>query len=662
MSLLQSTVLLFGTALLTTLVLRVIRVPTVAGFLLAGVLIARFVPPDAVENLAEVGLVLLMFTVGLELSPRRLWTAGRRTVGVGALQIAATTAVVFAVAWIATRGSATAAVVVGVTVAISSTAIVLKWLADRAETDTPAGRVIVSALLLQDLAVVAFLLILPLMAGVGGAHTEASFRADRLAILLGSLVAAWFGLPRLVSVAARLGGRELLALLAVVCAAAGAWLAAEAGWSPALGAFLFGLVLAESDERHQLAAEILPFRDVFNALFFMSIGMLLNVRLVAEQPLAVIGAILAVLIVKALVAGGIARLLGWPVRVSTMVGIGLSTMSEFALPITHEALSIGVIDGRTREWLMAVTVGSMLFGALWLSAAPRLAAMVDAIRLRGRRRIEADAASQDVVSGHVIIVGYGLNGANLARVLRASGIPYTVVEMNRTLAAHARADGCDRVLAGDATGSWMLQRGGVDTARALVVAINDVEACRRIVSLAAQRRPDLFILARSRFVSEIETLSRLGATRVIPEEFETSIELFAHVLKEYGVADNVVAAHVEMVRAGGYRMLRGLPASGTASAELMRVLEATATQTYQLLPDGGAAGRTLRELDLRARTGVTIIAIVRSGKPTTSPPPEMRLEVGDVLVLVGAHAGLEKAKALLRALPAGRTLAEGGMV
>jgi CPA2 family monovalent cation:H+ antiporter-2 len=246
----------------------------------------------------------------------------------------------------------------------------------------------------------------------------------------------------------------------------------------------------------------------------------------------------------------------------------------------------------------------------------------------------------------VIIVGYGVNGENLARVLQATRIAYTVVEMNRATVAQARRQGA-RVVVGDATRRFILERAGLRTARALVVAVSEPQATRQIVAQAHAMRPDLYILARTRYVSEVDALYRLGARLVIPEEFETSVEIFAQVLKEFGVPDNVIEQQVTIVRAGRYGMLRGRPTDASLRAEWLSILEAAVTQTFLLRAGSPACGRTIREIALRSRGGATIVAVTRRGRPVPNPSPDFRLESGDVLVLVGTHRQLDDTRAVL---------------
>jgi len=651
-------VIIFGTALVAAWLMRAIRAPAILGFLVAGIAIGpsglHLISAEKIHFFAELGLVLLLFTVGLELSPGPLLRLGRQLLTAAALQMAVTVLLTAGMLSLALTMSWPAALLAGAAVASSSTAIVLKTLSDRGETDTPAGAVATGVLLIQDVAIILILILLPLFAGRPGSDWRAT--VGRAALALGALVAvtlvARFVLPWLVNQVFRRGGQELMTLFAVLMALAGAWLADLAHWSWPLGACIAGLLLAQTDLRHQLCAEIMPFRDVFNALFFMSIGMLVDLKLLADQAAALSLAIVATLVGKALLAGGAVRVAGWPLRLALATGVGLCTISEFGYVLVKESSELGLVPTEFAAPFVVWAAGTMLLGAFFVpSAGPLAAALAQRVqRERAFEQARRGDGSGAALPGHVIVVGYGVNGRNLARVLKATGIPYTVIEMNRANAQVARQDGGE-VLVGDATRMLILGKAGLATARALVIAIADQEATRRIVAQAHAARPDLYILARTRYVAELEPLYRLGAAQVIPEEFETSLEIFAHVLKKFGVPDNVIEQQVTLVRGGRYAMLRGRPTDRALRAEWARLLEAAVTQTFFVMEGSPACGHTIRELDLRARTGVLIVAVTRAGKPTPSPPPDFALEAGDVLVLVGTHKQLDAAKVALE--PAG---------
>lgn len=656
---LTDVVIIFGAALLAGWVGRLLRASAMIGFLVAGITIGpaglRLIAPEDVAQFAELGLVLLLFTIGLELSPDSLVRTGPRIILAAAVQIGVTAVLTAGAVALFEPLRPTALAVIGVAVAMSSTAIVLKQLSERGETDSPTGTLTTGILLLQDVAVIVAMLLLPILTTAGGGDVSRVVWRTLLSAggMAGVVLVLRVTLPTILAALLRHGGREMLTLFAVLMACAGAWLAGLVGWSGALGSCVAGLLLSTMDVRHQLVAEITPFRNVFNALFFISLGMLVDRDVALTHAWPLLGMIVVTLIGKSMLTALAVGVAGWPTRISVQVGIGLCTVSEFGYVLAAEADEIGLLPDKVLELLIVFAVATMLVGALLVPAAGPIAAAVARRRGGGTdagdRAVDGPSAAKQATAelrGHVIVVGYGLNGSNLAQVLRATRIAHCVVEMNRSLAARAKEDGAPLVI-GDAARADILEHAGLAAAKALVVAINDIAATRRIVAQARAVRPELYVLARTRYTTEVDVLHRLGAQDVIPEEFETSIEIFAHVLKRFAIPDNVIEAQVAMVRAGRYGMLRGQPVTRAAQAELMRVFEATATQTYMLESGSPATGRTIRDLNLRAATGVTIIAVVRGGNPTTNPPADWKFEAGDTLVLVGAHRQLDGAKARL---------------
>lgn len=651
---LKQTVLIFGSALLVAWLFRVLRAPAIIGFLFTGLLIGPsgvgLIPANDVAQFAEIGLLLLLFTVGLELTPETLFRSGPQIVIASLIQMFATIGATAVAIKLGYSAGAVAAVLIGIAVALSSTAIVLKQLADLRQTDSPSGAIITAILLVQDIFIIMVMMTKPMFAAASTASLGAVATRGLLAIT--GLIATTLIIRRVLSPLLRWlvgpGARELVTLLAVFMACAGAYCAELVGWSGALGACIAGLLLAETDLRHQLFADILPFRDVFNALFFISMGMLVDLPAVAPHLPFIAGAIVGVIFAKAAIAAFAVRIAGWPLRLAIQVGLGLCTISEFSYIVAREAAELEIISQNWVKVLLAVTVGTMLLGATLVPISDRIASALSRFAKPGKPippSPDAEAALH-----HVIIVGYGLNGHNLATVLRETRVPFCVIEMNRYLADRARIEGC-RVVVGDAAQSTILEHAGLHDARALVIAIDDQHATRLIVAQAHHARSDLFILARTRYLSELDTLYKLGARVVIPEEFETSIEIFAHVLKEFGIPDNIIENQILMVRSGRYGMLRGSPTTARQRSEILQMLDATATQTFLIPTDSPAHGRSMKDLDLRAKSGATVIAIVRSGKPLTNPSPDTHMQHGDVLVLVGSHAQLDTAKALLAPAP-----------
>ncbi len=648
--------ILFGTAVAVSWLFRVARAPLIIGFLVTGILIGPsvfgWIRSESVEQFAELGLVLLLFTVGLELSPAPLLRTGRSLLIATGWQMGATGVVAAGVVWLAFDQPPRVALLVGLAISLSSTAIALKQLSERGEINTAMGYLTTGILLLQDVIVILVMVLLPLIANVESTHTHGPlFMLWAFGGLIVIVLAGRQFLPVIIRQIVGRGGQELATLFAVMMAGGGAWLASLAGWSPALGACVAGLLLANADIRHQLVADIMPFRDVFNALFFISVGMLVNVDAVLGNGNPILLAVIATLVVKGVLTAGAARLAGWPGRLSWRVGLGLCTVSEFAYVLLHQAEAAGLVTHEFLQLFVAYLVGTMMAGAFLYPIG------IEGLdRLARKRGSDPDAAVEDEsaqveahMHDHVVIVGYGVTGTNLSRVLTSTHVPFCVVEMNPSHVSDAQATGA-HVIVGDAARAGILRHAGIARASVLVVAINDPMAMRHIVSVARAASSTLHIVVRTQYVRELEDLSRLGANVIVPADFEASVRIFSHVLEELGVPRNILAAQIAAVRAGGYGVFRGKSSSSQESLEdLLKVLQISATQTFFLPETSPACGQTLRELDLRNRTGATLIAVVRDRNPITNPEANFRLAPNDVLVLVGAHAQLNEAQTLLSA-------------
>jgi CPA2 family monovalent cation:H+ antiporter-2 len=655
-SILTGIVALLGTALVVSWLFHTLRLPLMLGFLFTGLLIGPtglgLVDASLVPGLAELGLVLLLFVVGLELSPKPLRRGGRTLLVATAGQFLSTAAVGAVGAAVWGGVPALPAAFLGIAVAASSTAIVFRQLYARGEMRSAAGMIASGILLLQDVLIIGVMVVLPLVEHTPGVPWTSTLLRTGLSLVTLVLAAAlaYLALPVVLRRFVRPGGREFLALFAVLVASAGALLAGSLGWSFALGSFLAGLLLSNSEARHQLLADLSPLRDVFNALFFISLGMLVDLDTVARHAPALGLAVAAVLGLKFLLAALSIRGAGWPVRPAVIAGLGLCSISEFGYLLVYEGHGRGLFSAEVFEVFTALAVGAMMGGALLLPLGDRIAMLASKRRARSPQPQAAagDAgAASGALAGHLILVGYGTNGQNLVRALQAVGLPHSVVEMNPRLVEAAQAAGA-AVVVGDASRESVLREAGLDRARGLVVAINDVRATQRIVAQARALRPGLYILARADSLRTIEPLRQAGADEVIPEDFEASIEMVAQTLKRFGYPDNVVESRIAKVRAERYGGALRQEEEGTLERrDFVKVLGAAATATVVLEEDNAACGQDLRELNLRARTGVTVIAVVRQGKPTTNPPPDHRLQAGDVLVLLGSAQQLQQGRRTL---------------
>jgi monovalent cation:H+ antiporter-2, CPA2 family len=649
--LLQDLLLLLLASVPIAFIFNRLRLPTIVGFMITGVLIGPYGlglirDAHAIEVLAEIGIVLLLFTIGLEFSLRRILEMKRLVLIGGGLQVIFTTVLVTGIAYLLGR-PVNQALFFGFLFALSSTAIVLKSYIDRAEIDAPHGRAGVGILLFQDLSIVPMMLMIPILSGREGTSSARIFLTIGIAVLAIAVIifTARTVVPYLLYHIVRLRSPEVFIISVVLLSLGTSWLTAQFGLSLALGAFIAGMVLSESEYSHQIVADILPFRDVFNSLFFISIGMLLSLSALATDLLTVLAWVGALTLGKALLVLAVVRLLGYSLRVSTMTAVGLAQVGEFSFILAKAGVTEGLLSATDYQRFLAASILSMIAAPFLIKAAPRLGYALQSVFAPGsllEPSVVGFNPEEPDMRGHVIIVGYGLNGRNLAKVLRRTGIPYLVMELNAEAVRDARAEG-ERIVYGDATRKEVLHHIGIERARILVLAISDPVATRHTVWLARQMNPDLHIIVRTRYMSEMSDLRDLGANEVIPEEFETSIEIFSRVLREYGIARHVIQRQVGAIRSEGYQMLR-VPSSPVLDmSEIAEALKSASTETLFVEPDYIAVGRAIGELGLRKKTGVTIIALTHEGRTEINPGPETIIQAEDMLVLLGSPEQIDLA-------------------
>ena len=629
------------------------RVPAIVGFLLAGVVIGPgglgLVREVAqVETLADIGLVLLLFTIGIEFSLETILAMQRRILLAGLSQVLLTICAVAGIAVAAGMGTGVG-VFYGFLVTMSSTAIVLRALQDRGEIHALHGRLASGTLLFQDLCIVPMMLMVPFLAQSAQVHATDILWAV-VKSLLALLVIVWAArkvLPRLLRQVALARNREIFVLVIVLLCVGTAWLSAKFGLSLALGALIAGLVISESELSHQVVAEVLPLRDCFSGIFFVSIGMLLDPGTLGRDWLTPVAALLLLVTVKTAVLFLVFWYFYRSIRLGVLLGLSLAQIGEFSFILAKAGVGHQLLSATQEQNFLAASILSMVATPFLIPAAHALMyRRVRARRKKGRVDEVFEAVPTKVrTEGHVIVVGYGLNGQNLARVLRESAIPYRVLELDPELVQKGKAAG-EPIDFGDGTRRDILQQAAIDAARVLVVAISDPAATAHVVSQARRLRPDLHIIVRTRYVAEIDRLYGLGANEVIPEEFETSVEIFARVLQEYHVPRNVISLQVDLIRREHYGAMRGFQLRGRQLDELSGYLVGATTDIFSVSEKSPWVGRSLREIDLRRRNGVTLIAAVRDGSAMTNIGPEFIVQAGDRLFLLGDHKALDGAAQL----------------
>ena len=639
---------LFAAGVLVAYLCYKVRLVPIAGFLLAGVAVGPnalglVTDLDLVQQIAEVGVILLLFSIGVEFSLKEMARLARPIFLGGGVQVGLTIAVVAGIA-LALGVPFGASVFTGFLVAMSSTAIVLKVLAERAESDTPVGRISLAMLLFQDIIIVVMALLVPILAGEGGTGLGIAWALGKAALVIAAvLIGARRIVPWFLDRVARTRRTELFLLaVAAICLGVG-WVASLAGISIALGAFLGGLLVSESDYAEHALSEVLPLQTLFTAAFFLSVGMLLDPVFLFQNLGWVLLAAGGVLVLKAAIAAVGARAIGYPTGVALAGGLALGQVGEFSFVLALEGAAVGLtplaLGDAGSQGLIAVTVVLMILTPLLIAAAPRLAAL--------GRRVEGEPPAPEASGAghggghghgvglvdHTVVVGYGPAGRHLARVLADVGIPFAVSDLNANSLADARTHGIPAVY-GDASREPILHSLGVPGAKLLVIAINDRDATRRIAAVARHMNPTLQILARTRFIADVEALHRAGADVVVPEELETTVRLFSQVLGAYLVPKDEIERQVGAVRQDDYGVLRG----SIQEAHLMVLQgldeEGLHTRAVAVREGAPAAGQTLADLALRQRHGVTVMAVRRGRQTLGSPAGDFRVEAGDRLVMV----------------------------
>jgi len=632
-----------------------LRLPTIVGFLLAGV----FLGPDGlglirnasqVETLAGIGVVFLLFTIGLEFSLGQLAQTGRTVLWAGIFQILITIVVVLLVSLFLGYGIEIS-IFYGFLVSLSSTAIVLRIYNDRGEIDALQGRLATGILLLQDLCIVPMMLLVPVLGQSGKISFPligwAFLKAFLALLIIVSATRTVF--PWLLRQVTLLRNRELFVLFIVFICLGMAWLTSEAGLSLALGAFIAGLVISESEFSHQIIADILPLRDCFSGIFFISIGMLLNLDFLMHNVFSALLNLILIVGIKGVVIFVIFWWFYRSLRLGVVLGLSLAQVGEFSLILAKAGAGYGLLTATSEQTFLSASILSMIVTPFLIQWAQRLAFGIEAVVRAPSGELLSEKKEGGVTTGHVIVVGYGLNGQNLSRVLKEVGIPYRILEMDPDLVNEARAAD-EPITFGDGTRPGVLQKMGIEKARILVLAISDPVATSHVVSQVRRLRHDLYIIVRTRYVAEIDRLYTLGANQVIPEEFETSVEIFARVLQEYHLPRNVISLQVDLIRKEHYGTLRGLRLQGKRLDELTQFLVGTTTDTLLILEGSPAVGQTLAGLEVRQKSGVTVIAVVRDGQSFHNPAPDFRLASGDILVLLGSHKELDEAMGLFSPL------------
>jgi len=656
-ALIANILIVFAVALFVGMIFNRIKVPPLVAFILTGAIVGPYgfsiiKGQDQVANLAELGIILLLFTIGLEFSFKDLWKIRSIAIIGGVLQVALSFAFFGGLALLIGLPP-NQAILMGFLFSLSSTAIVLKILHQRGEMDSPHGSIALGILIFQDLAAIPMIMAIPFLASIpqfsatpllSGEALVSLIINDLVIVLILVALAKWV-IPRVMHEIARTRNQELFLLVVILTCFGVAWMVSFTGMSLAIGALLAGLIISGSEYSHHAASIILPFRDIFTSFFFISVGMLVDVRFLAAHFWFVVFLIAIAIFAKALLATAAPLALGYPLRTAVMAGLALAQVGEFSFIIAQSGFDTGILPSEIYQTFLIVALMTMaatpFIIAIGQPVTGRLCSVPALSHVaRGTCGIDANGKTPHKTD-HLVIIGYGVTGRNLARTASSSDIVYSVIELNPDLVKAARAEG-ESVVFGDATADGVLVHAGIPAARIAVVAINDPVATRKIVGLCRELNPAIFIIVRTRYVNEAQDLHALGADEVVAEEFETSVEIFTVVLHKYFVPRDQIETFISDVRADGYQMLRSRSAAGGTLPDLARHIPHITISSLTVEPGSPLDGVTLGEFNLRKRYNLLILAIRRGSETITGLSGETGLRAGDIAIIYASPEDIAK--------------------
>lgn len=637
-------VILLSFSVVVVFLLQRIRLPSILGFLITGMIIGPFgfsliENHEQVEMLSEIGVILLLFVIGMELTLSQLASIRRTVLYGGFLQVGLTIAVTAGI-YLFLGFKWNVAVFLGFLFSLSSTAIVLKVLQDRNEISSPHGRTALGLLIFQDIIVVPMMLFTPILAGDSvDVWQEILYLVLKsgLVILL-TFLGAKYLVPRGMYLVAKTKNKELFLLTTITLCFAIAWLTSAAGLSLAFGAFIAGLIISESEYSYQATGTILPFRELFISFFFISIGMLLNLDFFFQNAGMVLLMVLIVFVVKGSIVSITSAILKYPLRTALLTGLALFQVGEFAFILSRVGLENGILSAQMNQYFLSVSIITMLLTPFVIIFSERIFGFVMSTGLhKPWQSITTDnvipSVQQKEVDNHLLIIGYGINGTNLARAAKFANIPYRILEISAQIVRREKARG-EPIFFGDGMHPHVLESVGVKKARVVVVAISDPRATKIIVSNVRSMSPSVYLVVRTRYVKEIQSLLNLGADEVIPEEFETSVEIFTRVLTNYLIPIDELESLIDTIRADNYKMFQNrkrLPRTLSSS----KIPDFKITCVRVMADSGEVAGKSIEEIDVRRKFGVNVLAISRKDKMINRVTPEEKLLQNDMVFISG---------------------------
>lgn len=638
-SLLKDIVIILGLSVVVLLLFNLIRIPSILAFFVSGIVIGPYglglIGSGQVDVIAELGIIFLLFTIGMDFSLDKFSQIKRYVILGGSLQVGLTVLAVLLIS-LALGLPLSESIFIGLLVSFSSTAIILRLLQEKKQLDSLHGRTALGILIFQDLAVVVVILLTPLLSGAN----SAAF--DNWPLLLGlglgliafTLVCSKWVVPELLHFIVRFKRRDLFLLTIIVICFGVTWMTSSLGLSPALGAFLAGLIISNSEYKNQALGNIMPFQDIFLSLFFISIGMLLNINfLIANLPLIILLTV-GVILLKSVIAGIVTGLLGLSFRVMVLVGLMLSQIGEFSFILAAVGVQYNVISDPFFQLILSVTIMTMSITPFIKDRAHQISDVLERIIPIPDRVLcgtyHFPPPQEAPLEDHLIIVGFGVNGKNMAQAAFQAKIPYVVADLNPQIVRRRKEMG-EPICYGDASQPTILNELNVTEARVMVIAISDPSGSRKIVDMARKMNPNLYIIVRTRYIYEMEELHSLGADEVIPEEFETSVEIFTRVMNQYNLPEDKIHEFVDELRSDGYEMFRTLSNWEINTSSINDALTDLEVSSFTIEEDVKLGDLCLKDL--------VPIAVARKDETIRNLDDNFQLRPDDVLIYTKKEEG-----------------------
>lgn len=639
---LQEIIVILGLSLGVLVLCHKLAVPSIVGLLVTGVIagphgLGLVRAEHEIEVLAEIGVILLLFTVGIEFSLSRLFRIKDLIAFGGILQTGCTTAVFFALA-LALGLSPVEGSLIAFLGSLSSTALVLKLLQRRAEIDSLYGRETFAILLFQDLVVVPVMLLLPLLSEATISSQVAASFARSLLLFSFGILALFTIVPKFLDLIARTHDHDIFLISIVVICLAIPFLTESAGLSLALGALIAGLLISRSEYTFQTLSNVLPFQQLFTSIFFVSIGMLLDVAFLFDHALSIIGLTVVVVILKALLAIPAALLLGLPLRVGILSGLALAQVGEFSFILGTSAEKLGLLTSQTYQMFLSVSILTIALTPYLFRYSRVIAIAFDLIPLPrvlryGYKNVPLDDLhAHPELTDHLILIGFGTNGSLVAEAAEQAGIPFVGLDIDPDIVKRERALG-RQVVYGDGTREAVLQEEGISRAKVVSVGLPDPISTRRVVGLTRALNPSAYIVVRSQIPHEVEELTALGANRVVLEKVEAGAEMASCILDKYLVPRRKSEGFVTGAKEDHYEAFRHPHSLALDISDMS--LEDLELHCYQVAEGSGHIGKTLHEFDLEREGTVTPVALRRGSSVLSNPPGHTILRCHDVVIMLG---------------------------